>query len=149
MIYERGKKFYMVSKDILPEAILKTVMVKEILTRGEAITINEAVDKVGLSRSAFYKYKDGIFPFYQANKEKIITVSLILEHRTGILSNILNTVAQMKGNILTINQGLPLQGVANVTISIDTIEVSGDVEELIQKLQHIDGAKKVEIVGQS
>lgn len=149
MKVDRTKKYYMVSKDILPEAILKTAMVKELLTRGEAITVNEAVEKIGLSRSAFYKYRDGVFPFYQASKEKIVTVSLILEHRTGILSNVLNTVAYMKGNILTINQGIPLQGVANVTLSVDTGDVFGDVEEMIQELSLIDGVKKVEIVGQS
>lgn len=144
-----AKHFYIVRKDVLPEAILKTAMVKELLARGEAITVNEAVEKIGISRSAFYKYRDGVFPFYQASKEKIITVSLLLEHRTGILSNVLNTVAQLQGNILTINQGIPLQGVAVVTLSIDTVESVADTEELLEKLQHLDGVKKVEIVGQS
>ncbi len=149
MNVERTKKFYIVKKDILPEAILKTAKVKELLARGDALTVNEAVEKIGISRSAFYKYRDGIFPFYQASKEKIITVSLILEHRTGVLSDVLNTVAQMKGNVLTINQGIPLQGVAHVTLSVDTFEVMGDVEELVQKLLSMDGVKKVEIIGQS
>lgn len=149
LMNDKSKRFYMVSKSILPEAILKTALVKELLARGEAITVNEAVERAGISRSAFYKYRDGVFPFYQASKEKIITVSLNLEHRTGVLSNVLNAVALLKGNILTINQGIPLQSMANVTMSIDTMEVSGDIEELIHKLQQIDGVKKVEIVGQS
>lgn len=149
MILDKRKRFYMVSKDVLPEAIVKTALVKELLANGEAVTVNEAVEKVGLSRSAFYKYRDGIFPFYQASKEKIVTVSLILEHRPGILSNVLNAVADMKGNVLTINQGIPLQNVANVSLSVDTLEVLGDVEELIQKLREMNGVKKVELVGQS
>ncbi|MDX9872121.1 MAG: ACT domain-containing protein [Clostridia bacterium] len=149
MNVSRDKQFYIVSKEILPEAILKTAQVKEILTRKEALTINEAVEKVGLSRSAFYKYREGIFPFFQASKEKIVTFSLLLEHRTGILSDVLNTVAGMKGNILTINQGLPLQGTAVVTLSIDTHEVIGDMEELLEQLSTVAGVKKVEIVGQS
>lgn len=149
LILDKSKKFYMVSKDILPEAILKTAFVKEILANGEAQTVNEAVDRVGLSRSAFYKYRDGIFPFHQASKEKIVTVSLILDHRPGILSNVLNAVAYMKGNVLTINQGIPLQNVANVSLSIDTLEVLGDIEELIQKLREMNGVKKVELIGQS
>jgi chorismate mutase len=139
----------MVSKEILPEAILKTAHAKELLTRREALTVNEAVEKIGLSRSAFYKYRDGIFPFYQASKEKIVTFSLLLEHRTGVLSDVLNAVAQMKGNILTINQGIPLQGTAIVTLSMDTYEIIGDMEELLEKLLNVVGVKKVEIVGQS
>lgn len=149
MNVEKNKKFYMVNKDILPEAILKTAIVKELLARGEALTVNEAVEKVGISRSAFYKYRDGVFPFYQASKEKIVTISLNLEHKTGILSNVLNTVAQQKGNILTINQGIPLQSIANVTMSIDTNEIVVDIEDIIQRLLQIEGVKKVEIVGQS
>jgi len=145
----RSKQFYMVSKEILPEAILKTAQAKEILTRREAITINEAVEKIGLSRSAFYKYRDGVFPFYEASKEKIVTFSLLLEHRTGVLSDVLNAVAQMKGNILTINQGIPLQGTAVVTLSVDTYEVIGDMEELLEIFLNVVGVKKVEIVGQS
>lgn len=149
MNINRDKQFYIVSKDILPEAILKSAKVKEILARGEALTVNDAVEKVGISRSAYYKYRDGVFPFYQASKEKIVTFSLILEHRTGILSNVLNTVAQMKGNVLTINQGIPLQGTAAVTLSIDTYEAVGDMEELMEKLSKIPGVNKIEIVGQS
>ncbi len=145
----RQKNFYIVNKEVLPEAILKTAVVKELLAKGEALTVNEAVDRVGISRSAFYKYRDGIFPFYKANDEKIITLSLILEHRTGILSSVLNTVAQMKGNILTINQGIPLQGMAVVTMSMETAEIAVNIAEIIQKLQLLDGLKKVELVGQS
>lgn len=145
----RNKQFYIVSKEILPDAILKTAQVKEILTRKEALTVNEAVEKVGLSRSAFYKYRDGVFPFFQASKEKIVTFSLLLEHRTGVLSDVLNAVARMKGNVLTINQGIPLQGTAVLTLSLDTHEVTGDMEELHEQLLNVKGVKKVEIVGQS
>lgn len=145
----RQKNFYIVNKEVLPEAILKTAVVKELLAKGEALTVNEAVDKVGISRSAFYKYRDGIFPFYKASEEKIITLSLLLEHRTGILSNVLNTVAKMKGNVLTINQGLPLQGMAVVTMSLETAEIEADPAEIIHRLQMLDGVKKVELVGES
>ena len=146
---EKREKFYMVSREILPEAILKTVMVKEILARGDALTVNEAVERVGLSRSAFYKYRNGVFPVRETGKEKIITISLILEHKSGVLSNVLNTVAHMKGNVLTINQSLPLQNAANVTLSIDTTKIKENFTELIGKLHYLEGVKKVEIVGQS
>ena len=140
--------FYLVREEILPEAIKKTIKVKEILKRGEIKTINEAVEKMGLSRSAYYKYKDFVFPFYEASKEKIITLSLLLEHKSGVLSKVLNTVADDSGSIMTINQGIPLQGVANTTISIETKHLTVDLEALLDKLRMIDGVKRLEVLGQ-
>ena len=137
--------FYLVREEILPEAIKKTIKVKEILKRGEIRTINEAVEKMGLSRSA---YKDYVFPFYEASKEKIITLSLLLEHKPGVLSRVLNTVAGDSGSIMTINQGIPLQGVANTTISIETKNLTVDLEALLDKLRMIDGVKRLEVLGQ-
>ena len=137
--------FYLVREEILPEAIKKTIKVKEILKRGEIKTINE---RMGLSRSAYYKYKDYVFPFYEASKEKIITLSLLLEHKAGVLSRVLNTVASDSGSIMTINQGIPLQGVANTTISIETKDLTIDLEALLDKLRMIDGVKRLEVLGQ-
>ena len=145
---EKSKK-YLVDKNILPEAILKTVIVKELLAKGEVFTVNEAVERVGISRSAFYKYRDGIFPFNEVSKEKIITVSLILEHKSGVLSDVLNTVAELQGNILTINQGIPLQNIANAVLSIDTKDIKDDLDVLVAKLHNLQGVRKVEIIGQS
>ena len=123
-------------------------MVKDILKRGELKTVNEAVAKVGLSRSAYYKYKDYVFPFYDASKEKIITLSLLLEHKAGVLSKVLNTIATESGSIMTINQGIPLQGVANTTISIETKFLTIDLEALLDKIRLIDGVKRLELLGQ-
>lgn len=138
----------MVSEAILPEAILKTANAKELLANGEAETVNQAVEKVKLSRSAFYKYKDGIFPIYEASRGKIVTITLTLSHKAGILSKVLNTVAYMGGNVLTINQGLPLQGTAYVSLSIETMEMVSDVERLMYSLGEIEGVRSVQIVGQ-
>ncbi|GAW93245.1 ACT domain-containing protein [Calderihabitans maritimus] len=146
---ERGERFYLVRESILPEAIRKTALVKMLLDKGEAKTVNEAVAKAGLSRSAYYKYRDGVFPFYTAAQEKIVTLSLTLEHRAGVLSRVLNTIAGARGNILTINQNIPLQGLAHVSISLETAELRENLEDVLYKLRHLDGVKKVEIVGQS
>ncbi len=140
--------FYLVKEDILPEAIKKTIKVKEILKKNDVKTINAAVQAVGLSRSAYYKYKDYVFPFYEASKDKIITLSLLLEHKTGVLSHVLNLISNDSGNIMTINQGIPLQGVANTTISIETKNMSVDLEALLDKLRTIDGVKRLEVLGQ-
>ena len=135
---------YLVREEILPEAIKKTIKVKELLKKGEVRTINEAVDKLELSRSAYYKYKDFVFPFYEASKEKIITLALLLEHKQGVLSRVLNTIANDRANVLTINQGIPLQGVANATISLETEDLVIDLEALLDKLRMIDSVIDIE-----
>lgn len=145
----KDKDFLIVSKDILPDAILKTAMAKELLAKGDVSTVNDAVDKVGLSRSAFYKYKDGVFPFYEASREKIITISLILENKSGVLSQVLNFIATFHANILTINQGIPLQGIANVSVSIETAGMADTPENLLIGLGALDGVRKIEVVGQN
>ncbi|MDP4161422.1 MAG: ACT domain-containing protein [Bacillota bacterium] len=141
--------FLIVSKDILPEAIIKTAKAKELLVKGDVYTINDAVEKVGLSRSAYYKYKDGVFPFYEASREKIVTISLSLDNKAGVLSYVLNFIASVKGNVLTINQGIPLQGIANVSVSIETAGMEGTPENLISGLGSIDGVRKIEVIGQT
>ena len=111
--------------------------------------MNDAVDRIGLSRSAFYKYRDGVFPFYEATREKIITLQITLDHQAGVLSNCLNSIALAKGNILTINQGLPFQGMARATIAFETAGMIDNMEVLLEKLYEIPGILQVEIVGQN
>lgn len=146
MIKKTSQNYYLVNSDILPEAIVKTALAKELLARGDVQTVNEAVEKIGLSRSAFYKYRDGVFPVHE-NSNKILTLNFLLEDRAGVLSTLLNTIAAEQGNILTINQNIPLQGMANVSISMDTIRLAVSPEVLISSLSLIKGVKKVDIVG--
>lgn len=141
-------RYYLVREDILPEAVLKTMQAKELLAKGGAKTIHEAVDKVGLSRSAFYKYKDGIFPLSKLERERIVTISMDLEDRSGILSKVLTLIAGMEGNVLTIHQTIPLQGMANVVISVDTSLMGEQFNQLIDTLRAQEGVKRASIVGQ-
>ncbi|KHF42018.1 ACT domain-containing protein [Halalkalibacter okhensis] len=141
------KSFYLVREDMLTEAMEKTLAAKELLELGKVKKINEAVNKVGLSRSAFYKYKDGIFPFHKVVKEKIITLSIILVDRSGSLSQLLGKVAETGANVLTINQTIPLQGRAHMTLSIDTAPMKLDLDELMDWIVGLEAVEKVELVG--
>ncbi|MCR8644128.1 ACT domain-containing protein [Paenibacillus sp. N1-5-1-14] len=140
--------YYVVREDILPEGILKTVQAKELLARGEVSTIHEAVEKVDLSRSAFYKYKDRVHPINKLERERIITVGMDLTHRSGILSKVLSMIANHDGNVLTINQTIPLQGMANVTISMDATQMGPKVDELMHALRSHEGVKRASILGE-
>ncbi|MDQ0339508.1 chorismate mutase [Caldalkalibacillus uzonensis] len=140
--------FYLIRADILPESMQKTIEAKKLLETGVVHSVQEAVDRVNLSRSAFYKYKDAIFPFNAAMKQKIMTISVNLEHRTGVLSRMLSYIAQNRGNILTINQSIPLQGLANVILSVETAQMDMDATQLAEGLKALDGVQKVMIIGQ-
>ena len=147
----KGKKdkFYLVNEVILPEAIKKTIKVKSILQLGEAKTINGAVDKMDLSRSAYYKYKDYVFPFYELSQGKIVSINALISNESGMLSNILRIIADYNGSVLTINQNLPLQGVAHVNISFETKELTLPVEDVLHEVRQLEGVIKVELIGQA
>ncbi|MFS1513860.1 ACT domain-containing protein [Chengkuizengella sp. SCS-71B] len=141
------EKFYLVKENILPESLLKTIQTKELLANGEVKTVHQAVEKVGLSRSAFYKYKDGIFPLNKLQTESIVTISMDLHHRSGVLSKVIALVAEFKGNVLTINQTIPLQGMANVVMSVDTSSIGENFANLLESLE-FEGVKRVQVIGQ-
>lgn len=143
-----SERYYLVREDILPEAILKTMQAKELLAHGIVDTVHEATAKVGLSRSAFYKYKDGIYDLSQLEQARIVTISMELQHRSGILSRVLATVAGFEGNVLTINQTIPLQGMANVVISVDTRMMTENLSALLHALRQLDGVKRAQLIGQ-
>jgi chorismate mutase len=141
------KKFYLVREDVLPEAMQKTLQAKEMIERGKAVSVWEAVKSVDLSRSAFYKYRDTVFPFHSVVKEKIITLFFHLEDRSGTLSELLGIVASSGCNVLTIHQTIPIQGRANVTLSLNTGEMHMEMNEFINRLKRLEFVDKVEILG--
>ena len=141
------KKYYLVREDVLPEAMKKTLEVKEMLDRGKAESIADAVLKVDLSRSAFYKYRDTVFPFSTIQKEKIISLFFHLEDRSGTLSNLLSVVAGSGCNVLTIHQTIPLQGRANVTLSLNASNIITKLDDLLTELRKLEFVEKVEVLG--
>lgn len=141
------KKFYLVREDVLPEAMKKTLDVKEMLERGKMESIWDAVQSVDLSRSAYYKYRDTVFPFSTVVKERIISLFFHLEDRSGTLSKLLSVVASAGCNVLTIHQTIPLQGRANVTLSLNTTDISMEIDELLTELRKMEFVEKVEVLG--
>lgn len=142
----QGATYYLVREDILPEALVKTMQVKDMLARGEYATVHEATERAGLSRSAFYKYKEGIFPLSSYPRERIVTISLDLEHRAGVLSRVLSLVAAHDGNVLTIHQTIPLQGFANAVLTVELGAAPPDA--LVAAMKATDGVRKAHVIGQ-
>lgn len=133
-------------EDVLPEAMKKTLEAKELLERGKAVSVWDAVQQVDLSRSAFYKYRDTVLPFHRVVKEKIISLFFYLEDKPGALSKLLSLVAESHCNVLTIHQTIPLQGRANVTLSLDITEMTIDIDDLLSRLKRLEFVDRVEIL---
>lgn len=144
----KDNTFFLVREDILPEAMKKTLEVKKLIERGKVDSVAEAVQRVDMSRSAFYKYRDAVFPFHTMVKEKLITLFFHLEDRSGTLSQLLSVVATAGCNVLTIHQTIPIQGRANVTLSLNTNGMTEDINQLMAKLRGLEFVEKVEILGQ-
>jgi len=144
---KKDQQFYLVREDVLPEAMQKTLQAKRLIERGKVDSIADAVQMVDLSRSAFYKYRDTVFPFHTMVKERIITLFFHLEDRSGTLSNLLGVVASAGCNVLTIHQTIPLQGRANVTLSLDVSGIQLELNGLLSRLKSLDFVEKVEVLG--
>jgi len=138
--------FYLVAADTLPEVFLKVSEAKELLQTGDAKTVAEAVTAVGISRSAFYKYKDKITPFVDMKSGRIITFNLTLRNKPGVLSSVLSIFANSGVNILMINQSIPVNGCAAVTISAEVSGMIGTPDELMDRARKLDGLRKIEVL---
>ena len=139
-------KYYIVAADALPEIFVKVAEAKRMMQAGEADTVGEATRLAGISRSAFYKYKDAVRLFNDMKSEHIITFQAMLKDATGVLSRVLAVFAASGANILTINQSIPTNGCAAVTISAETSEMAESLEQLVADAGNLDGVVKFEIL---
>lgn len=143
---KKSPQYYIVEASALPEVFLKVAEAKQLLSLGEAATVNEATRMTGISRSAFYKYRDAVLPFQNMMTGRILTLQFLLHDQPGMLSEILNYLAEKKANILTINSIVPSNGCAVVTISAETIDLTVTIEEMLEELGHTNGVIKAEIL---
>ena len=145
---EKGK-YYVLKQKAVPEVLLKVVKAKRLLDTGEAKSVQEAAEAVGISRSSFYKYKDDIFPFHENTKGRTLTFVLQMEDEPGVLSNVLKTIADCNANILTIHQTIPLNEIATLTLSVEVLTTSRDVAEMMEEIEAGQGVHYVKILGRS
>ena len=141
------KKYYVVTERAVPEVLQKVVEAKKLLDSGRVLTVQEATEQTGISRSSFYKYKDDIFPFHEQAKGKTITFIIQMDDEPGILSNVLKSVAEFHGNILTIHQSIPISGVATLTLSVDILPGAGDAEAMVEHIEQTEGIHYLKILG--
>ena len=144
---EEKTKYYVIKEKAVPEVLLKVIEAKRLMDMQE-LTVQQATEKAVISRSSFYKYKDDILPFHDNAKGKTITFILQMDDEPGLLSDVLKIIAEFHGNILTIHQTIPLNGVASLTISVDIAEDRGDASEMINEIESRQGVHYFKILGQ-
>ncbi|MCR5421623.1 MAG: ACT domain-containing protein [Lachnospiraceae bacterium] len=138
--------YYLVKKGAMPEVLLKVIEAKSLLESEKAITVQKAVDVVGISRSSFYKYKDDVFRFHDNSQGQTITLTFQMDDRTGLLSELLKIIAEHEANILTIHQSIPINAVASLTISIQVLPNTRDVDDMIDEMEKKEGVHHVKIL---
>ena len=139
-------KYFVVKQKAIPEVLLKVVEAKRLLESEKVLTIQEAVDAVGISRSSFYKYKDDIFPFLDNSQGTTITLTFQMDDEPGILSDVLKIIAEYRANILTIHQSIPINGIASLTLSIQVLQTTGDISRMIEQLEGQPSVHHVKIL---
>ena len=139
-------KYYLVAAEALPEIFIKVAEAKRMMQSGEVDTVGAATKMVGISRSAFYKYKDSVQPFNDMKSEHIITFYAMLKDTAGVLSRVLSVFAASGANILTINQSIPTNGCAALTISAETSDMEESLEQLLVQVSNLEGVVKFEIL---
>ena len=143
---ESNDKYYIVNKKAVPEVLLKVVEAKRLLDSSKVLTVQEAADSVGISRSSFYKYKDDIFPFNDNSKGRTITFMLQMDDTQGLLSTVLEQVAKQGFNILTIHQSVPVNNIASVTLSVEVPYCSQGSSVLLEMLESLEGIHYIKIL---
>ncbi len=139
-------KYYVVTKKAVPDVLLRVVEAKRLLESEKVLTIQEAVDAVGISRSSFYKYKDDIFQFHDNSQQSTFTLTFQMDDEPGLLSDVLKIIAAYRANILTIHQSIPINGVASLSLSIQVLQNTGDISNMLEEMERQKGVHHVKIL---
>lgn len=144
---EETTDYFVVKKRALPEVLLKVVEVNRLLETHRVASVQEAVERVGISRSSYYKYKEDIFPFQNSTQGTTYTLACKMDDEPGLLSDVLKVVAEFHANILTIHQTIPINGIASLSLSIQILDVSSDMSEMVSEMEKISGVHNVKVLG--
>lgn len=138
--------YFVVRQKAVPEVLLKVVEAKRLLESEKVMTIQEAVDRVGISRSSFYKYKDDIFQFHDSSQGTTLTLTFQMDDEPGLLSDVLKIIADFGANILTIHQSIPIGGIASLSLSVQVLPTTGDISKMLDAMEKQKGVHYVKII---
>ena len=138
-------QYYLVNSAILPEVYSKVIEAKNYIATGEADSTSQAIKMAGISRSAYYKYKDAIFEYNSEQSDETVTINAKLKDNAGVLSALMSELYRAGANILSINQSVPVNSVADVSVTIRATEMTISQDKLIENLKSINGVNSVKL----
>ena len=142
-----GGDYFLIKRELLPKKVLQVVKVKEAMYRGDAVTLKDALEEFDITANTYHKYKNSVIPFFEATSGKIFTLNIETEQKETVLANIVSVITKRSGNILTLNQGFPINKTMSISISLDTSSLSVDLHLLLFELKSIDSVRRVEVMG--
>lgn len=138
-------KYYLVNSNILPSVYSKVVEAKNYLASGEAASASQAAKMAGISRSAYYKYKDAIFEYNGDNNDETVTINAKLKDNAGVLSALMNELYKAGANVLSVSQSVPVNSIADVSVTVRSTEMTATVQELLNNIKSINGVKSAQL----
>ncbi len=139
--------YYLVNSNILPPVYSKVIEAKNYLASGEAVSTAQAVKMAGISRSAYYKYKDAVFEYNGDNNDETETINAKLKDNAGVLSALMSELYKAGANVLSVSQSVPVNSVADISVTVRVTEMSVSIEKLIENIKLIAGVNAVSIGG--
>ena len=139
-------KYYLVNASILPEVYSKVIDAKNYLAAGDAKSASQAAKMAGISRSAYYKYKDAIFFFFGEDSDETVTISAKLKDNAGVLSALMNELYTAGANVLSVNQSVPVNSVADVSVTVRVTEIVVSLAQLIENIKSLNGVNSVKLI---
>lgn len=143
---KKATNYFVVKEKAVPEVLLKVLEAKRLVETRRVPTVQDAVDRVGISRSSFYKYQDDIFQFHDNCEGTTLTMTMNIDDEPGLLSEVLKSIADFRANILTIHQSIPINGTAALSLSIQVLQTTGDISEMLEKLKEQRGVHQVKLL---
>ncbi|MBQ3886214.1 MAG: ACT domain-containing protein [Ruminococcus sp.] len=143
---DRKSQLIVADANVLPDVFSKVLEVKKLIAQKGEKSFASACKRVGISRSAYYKYKDSVFPYEELFTRKIVNLYLLLSDSPGVLSSALVFLHNLNANILTVNQSIPIDGAAAVNISLRLTDDSDDELDSLSLISELEGVLEVKIL---
>ncbi len=139
-------EYLIVRADVLPDVFRKVIDVKNLLDSGEVFSVSSAVQRIKISRSAYYKYRDAVRPFAETKRGMMFSILLQIENFSGILPAAMEAISNSGARIINLHQNVAIKGLSTVLVTLDDALMKDTTAELLTRLRRVHGIRTITIV---